>query len=190
MMPWNKGTKGVMKVNSGSFKKGLIPWCKKESIKKVCLKCKKIFFVKPSLIRVRYCSYHCARSMHSNFTGKKHSEESRKKMSESHIGLIAGEKHYLWIKDRTKAMERHRLRGTIEWKIWRGEIFERDNYTCRECGISGVYLEPHHIIPIRSDKENIFNIKNGITLCRQCHIKTLWKESNFAEQYTALVAAQ
>ena len=24
---WNKGTKGICKPNSGSFKKGLIPWC-------------------------------------------------------------------------------------------------------------------------------------------------------------------
>lgn len=27
-VPWNKGTKGVCKPNSGSFKKGIVPWCK------------------------------------------------------------------------------------------------------------------------------------------------------------------
>ena len=27
-IPWNKGTRGIMKLNSGSFKKGLVPWNK------------------------------------------------------------------------------------------------------------------------------------------------------------------
>ena len=58
-----------------------------------------------------------------------------------------------------------------------------------ECKRSGVYLEAHHIVPIRSDRDRVFDIKNGITLCRPCHIKTMWKELNFAERYSALVEA-
>ena len=30
--PWNKGTKGIMKANSGSFKKGCTPWHKGKGI--------------------------------------------------------------------------------------------------------------------------------------------------------------
>lgn len=105
------------------------------------------------------------------------------------IPQISGANHYLWIKDRNELMEKHRLRSTKEWKNWRKSIFERDNYTCQECEVRGGYLEPHHIIPIRLNKNEIFNIRNGITLCRQCHKKTIWKESNFTEKYSALVAA-
>lgn len=100
-----------------------------------------------------------------------------------------GKNHYRWIENRTQLLEKHRLRGSQEWKIWRGEVFERDLYTCRECGIKGCYLEPHHITPIRSDMSQIFEVNNGITLCRPCHQKTMWKESNFAEHFSALVAA-
>lgn len=38
IMPWNKGTKGVMKKNQTSFKKGMVPWNKgltKENSKKI-----------------------------------------------------------------------------------------------------------------------------------------------------------
>jgi len=134
--------------------------------------------------------------------GKKFSEETKKKMSEAKLGKKGsekqremmrnrcGEKHPRWIKDRTKKLERHQLKNSKEWKIWRGEVFERDNYTCQECGMSGVYIEPHHIIPIRSNrKEILFNIKNGITLCRPCHQKTIWKESYYERKYSAIVEA-
>lgn len=60
-----------------------------------------------------------------NMRGKKHSEETKRKMSESH----KGEKTWNWIKDRNLVLEKHRLRGTQEWKIWRKEVFERDKYT-------------------------------------------------------------
>lgn len=85
--------------------------------------------------------------------------------------------------------EKHRLRSSNKWKLWREAVFRRDNYVCKECGASKVYLEPHHIIPIRSDRSKVYDINNGITLCRPCHQKTIWKESNFVEKYSQLVAA-
>lgn len=134
---------------------------------------------------------------HRDWKGEKPKCECGKTLSAFHVKQCIkcfhknriGENHPLWINDRTEVMEKHRLRSSSEWKIWRGKVFERDKYTCRECGATGVYLEPHHIRPIRTDKKQIFNIKNGITLCRQCHIKTLWKESNFVDKYSALVVA-
>lgn len=130
--------------------------------------------------------------------GKKFSDKSRLKMSESHKGKTAptkgmkipkrsGKNHWNWKGGITD--EKHKLRGSLEWKIWRLQVFERDNYTCQECGVTNTYLEPHHILPIRSNKDTLFNTKNGITLCRQCHIKTFWKESDYAEKYSKIVAA-
>lgn len=134
-----------------------------------------------------------------HMTGKKFSEESRLKMSNSHKGKPApskgkkapkrsGELHWNW--KGGKSSEKHKLRNSLEWKIWRLSVFERDSYTCQECGTNSGYLEPHHIIPIRDNKEQLFDTNNGITLCRPCHQKTIWVESDYQEKYSKIVAAQ
>jgi 5-methylcytosine-specific restriction endonuclease McrA len=99
----------------------------------------------------------------------------------------SGANHHLWTPDRTKAKEKRRLRMSFKWREWRTKIFERDSHTCKECGISGVYIEPHHIIPIREDESKVFDIGNGITLCRPCHKKTMWKELDFVVKYQGLL---
>lgn len=128
--------------------------------------------------------------------GRKHSVETKQKLSKirREMGSMpphyTGEEHPRWIKERTKVLEKHRIRGKIEWKIWRTDVFTRDDFTCQECKVKGGQLEPHHIVPIRSDMNLLFNTNNGITLCRPCHQKTIWKESDFAERYNAIVLAQ
>jgi len=73
-----------------------------------------------------------------------------------------------------------------EAKQWRKAVFERDNYTCRECGKKSGELQAHHIISfssivqkyklktvedLRKCKE-LWDVKNGLTLCLECHKKT------------------
>ncbi len=99
----------------------------------------------------------------------------------------SGENHPLWIKDRTEVVEKRRLRSSVEWKQWRNKVFERDDFTCQDCGKHGCFLEPHHIIPIRVSKERIFDVSNGIALCRSCHMKTRWKEESLIERYASIV---
>lgn len=119
------------------------------------------------------------------------SPEANRKKSEAQKGkpkpYLQGEKNWKWIKDRTLVMEKHRVRGSLEWKQWRETIFARDNFTCKDCGATSCYLEPHHIIPIRSDWSKLFNTNNGITLCRPCHKKTMWREEEFVEKYTDIL---
>lgn len=69
---------------------------------------------------------------------------------------------------------------------WRTQIFGRDNFTCQECSERGTWLEAHHIKRFSSIiKENniktleealkydeLWNLDNGITLCKKCHNKT------------------
>jgi 5-methylcytosine-specific restriction endonuclease McrA len=74
----------------------------------------------------------------------------------------------------------------LEWKDWRRKVFERDNYFCRECGEKG-YLEPHHIIPLRTDISKAFDVDNGITLCRPYHKKTILKEEQFIDKYSKMI---
>lgn len=62
------------------------------------------------------------------------------------------------------------LRGRSEYRGWRKEVFERDNYTCQRCGDNtGGNLNAHHIKNFSSHVESRYDIDNGITLCRACH---------------------
>jgi len=81
------------------------------------------------------------------------------------------------------------LRDHFKSTAWRMAVFERDNYTCQDCGKRG-YLEAHHKKPfiqiiegnnIKTLKEGIFcdelwDLDNGITLCKKCHKKRHKKE--------------
>lgn len=40
---------------------------------------------------------------------------------------------------------KNRVRGSLKYKQWRGEVFKRDNYTCQGCNKKGGYLEAHRI---------------------------------------------
>jgi len=61
------------------------------------------------------------------------------------------------------------LRGSEEYKIWRLNIFKRDNFTCKLCNNKSKYLEAHHIIGVYENLDIIFDMMNGITLCKKCH---------------------
>lgn len=63
-----------------------------------------------------------------------------------------------------------------EYKIWRSEVFKRDNWTCQTCQARSTYLEAHHIKSYTKFPQFRFDIDNGVTLCRECH--NLTKKKN------------
>ena len=99
-------------------------------------------------------------------TGKKRSPETCKRMSESH----KGEKSYLWRGGITPL--NHNIRNSLEYKLWRKSVFERDNWTCIWCKIRGKKLNADHIKPFAYYPELRFAIDNGRTLCETCHKTT------------------
>jgi 5-methylcytosine-specific restriction endonuclease McrA len=116
--------------------------------------------------------------------GKKRTEENKKKISESlkklyKLGkkppvppiecLVRGEKHPWWKGGITTEIEK--ARKSIEYKVWRKAVKERDNYTCIWCG-SKDRLIADHIKPFAKFPELRFDINNGRTLCHDCHKKT------------------
>jgi len=103
--------------------------------------------------------------------GREFSVELRKKISES----LQGEKHPNWKGGITPINTR--IRGSREYKLWRKAVFERDNYTCQNCGQVGGYLEADHIKPFALFLELRFDINNGRTLCRPCHKELGWELS-------------
>ena len=82
------------------------------------------------------------------------------------------------------------IRHSLEMRECRKAVFDRDNYTCATCNKKGVYLEAHHIQTFSSHPELRFEVSNGITLCRDCHNKTKWKEESYEEQFRALIMAK
>lgn len=65
--------------------------------------------------------------------------------------------------------ERHLGRNFLEYRDWRKEVYERDGYTCQCCRSRGGRLNAHHIENYADNKLARVDIKNGITLCAECH---------------------
>ena len=79
------------------------------------------------------------------------------------------------------------LRASLTYRRWRTKIFIRDKFTCQKCNRKSTgNIEAHHIIPfssichkykinsIKSARKckQLWNLENGITLCKTCHKKT------------------
>jgi hypothetical protein len=62
-------------------------------------------------------------------------------------------------------------RHTKQYQDWRKAVFERDNFTCQDCGQRGGKLEAHHIKTFKKYPKLRYILENGITLCRSCHMK-------------------
>ena len=60
-----------------------------------------------------------------------------------------------------------------DYSYWRNAVLKRDNFTCQRCGTTS-NLQAHHIIRWKDtscEKHLRFDINNGITLCKDCHLK-------------------
>jgi HNH endonuclease len=59
-----------------------------------------------------------------------------------------------------------------DWYRQRDACRERDNYTCRACGIhsddiGSQHMDVHHVVPYRLSRDN--SLGNLVTLCDPCH---------------------
>lgn len=114
----------------------------------------------------------------SGYQTKPCSEERKQKISEANKGKegIKGEKNHLWRGGITPINTQ--IRNSTAYKDWRIAVFERDDYTCQECGGRGLELNADHIKPFAYYPELRLCIDNGRTLCVPCHKLTdtyLWK---------------
>lgn len=94
-----------------------------------------------------------------------------------------------------KYADRERLQRSTSWKQWRLAIFRRDHFTCVMCGDRSrkkhrVTLDPHHIYPKATYPWKVFDVNNGVTLCRPCHRSIARKEHLYTEQFTAHVQSK
>lgn len=74
-------------------------------------------------------------------------------------------------KDEGKTTEYKKIRKSDKYRLWREDVFRRDNWTCVECGARG-QLHADHIKAFSLYPELRFELTNGRTLCIPCHQKT------------------
>lgn len=112
-----------------------------------------------------------AKSRPSNRIGKRHTMETRKRISEITRERTPRGTACHSFRDGRLA-ERRGQRFSIDYKRWRFDVFSRDLFTCQECGdAKGGNLRAHHVKPFASHPELRFDVSNGVTLCDPCHDK-------------------
>lgn len=111
--------------------------------------------------------------------GKKHRQETIEKMRIKAIGRkhsvetikkFSGSNNKNWKGGVTSVHKT--IRNSYRFKNWRLRVFKRDNYTCQNCGKRGGELHPDHIKQFAYHEDLRFDVANGRTLCKNCHIKT------------------
>lgn len=120
--------------------------------------------------------------------GMKHSDLTKKKMSDARVGKYIGSNNPAWAGGVTP--KNKIIRHGIEFRLWREEVYKRDNYTCQKCGSRSqkkkiVYLHPHHIQNFSKFILLRFLASNGITFCENCHKefhKIFGRRNNTKEQ--------
>lgn len=123
---------------------------------KKCEICNKQFLAKTKTTANKYCSKSC------------HAQSQK-------ISML-GKNNPSYIDGRSKNKRGYRGEG---WEDTRKDVYKRDNYKCRICGIHctgkkynkiNTTIQCHHIKPY-CGKETDNNIDNLITICLLCHIK-------------------
>lgn len=153
----------------GCSKKGQIPYNKKGLIND-CIICDKEFSVQPATQDSKFCSYKC---YWKSLLGvhKETSTTFKKGRNSQFKGLKrpknSGKNHPLWKGGITK--ENHKVRTSLEYKLWVKSCLERDNFTCQKTGQKGGELEVHHINNFSNFLELRTSIENGITLSKISH---------------------
>lgn len=100
----------------------------------------------------------------------------KKKISKSKKGKqvpkLQGSNHWNWKGGVDKG-----IWFTLDYKMWRKAVFARDGYTCVKCGDNkGGNLEADHIESRALHPELIYELSNGQTLCKPCHIEKTKKD--------------
>jgi 5-methylcytosine-specific restriction endonuclease McrA len=65
--------------------------------------------------------------------------------------------------------QREKHNGDYRYSEWRKAVFDRDDYTCQECGVRGGQLHAHHVKPWATHPDLRYDVDNGLTLHAACH---------------------
>ena len=104
---------------------------------------------------------------------------------------MSGELNHRWRGGITP--ENHKIRTSIEFRLWREAVFSRDNWTCQKIKIKGGKIHAHHIQNFAQFPELRFAIDNGITLSEKAHIEfhqLYGKKNNTKKQFEEFISLE
>ena len=99
---------------------------------------------------------------------------------------IRGENNYQWNPNKSEGE-----RNTPEYREWRRKVLIRDEYICQKCGETYWSMTAHHVLNFKDNASLRYDVSNGVTLCRPCHIEFHTKygfEDNDGEQLIDFIA--
>lgn len=133
------------------LKSGSPSW-KGGELKRVCIRCGKVFYVPTARVRIGYAKF-CGNVCRYKY--------------------LRGKKHQSWKGGET--LWKYRDAASLKYKNWRNNIFKRDGhkcYLCKDKSTKGhpVRLEAHHLKSWRNYQKLRYTLYNGITLCKECHL--------------------
>lgn len=72
--------------------------------------------------------------------------------------------------DRSKRLNEKGVNSKLD--IWRNSVYERDDFSCLKCNKkSDGDLNAHHINSWDVNVDCRYDVNNGITMCKSCHVK-------------------
>lgn len=166
------------------IKTGRSSWNKTEGVHINCGHCGVDMRIEPNQVgRKKFCSKACffaGRELkglfqkgHPDFVppeNRRHSEETKKKISDiQRKNPRRGKDSPNWRGGLRS--ERKKEMAKFEYRDWRNAVFGRDNWTCQICNVRGGYLEADHIKPWCAFPDLRYDVDNGRTVCRPCHMK-------------------
>ena len=137
---------------------------------KVCLTCGEKFYCQKGLCisewkKRKFCCQKCSRHLGMFKKGQKPWNKGKS------APWATGKNHWQW-KGGFNGVQN--VRWCPEYGKWRNAVFKKDRYICQKCGNRYTKRNPihaHHIVKFSVSKEKMFDLKNGITLCKKCHLK-------------------
>lgn len=106
-----------------------------------------------------------------NSLGVKRPIEFREKLSKYWEENKESHNHYVDGQGHIRGGDRRFDMGRLEYRIWRESVFKRDNWRCVICN-SNVNICADHIQSYKHHPSLRYEVFNGRTLCRSCHVKT------------------
>jgi hypothetical protein len=160
----------------------------------ICLSCNKSFI---STKKRKYCNKECSKGYHIELAKNKRKQPDYTTKKYSIICTICNKEHKAsnkkikYCKDCLKVYQKEKVKtnpncqrrnfeiyrgkehmDNWDYKNWRKQIFKKDFYKCVYCGASSVgsNLNAHHLYSYANFIEKRYDINNGVTLCKTCHI--------------------
>lgn len=94
---------------------------------------------------------------------------------------LSGVNHWNWKGGITPEIRKQR--NSLEYKLWRRDVFERDCFQCQICGNVGEKLRANHIKKFSNYPELRIVLDNGITICETCDLKYVFTHETDWEEF-------